>query len=461
MNNQTDWLGEEKIFFDKTLPMNERQLLQSESLRLDPEGLGVFLEFGYAAFGKSIFKGVSQLLPNEKLVREPDGAYKKVTLEDPMYSFSKIQTEEEILWTIRMRINQHLDSNEKVVVLPLSGGLDSRILLWALRDQPRERIRAYSYGVSYPQRSSREAIVARDMAKKEGVRWELVPVGSFQKLQKEWIELMGVHQHAHGMMYLEFLKHIKSQVRPEKAIVLSGLLGDAYSGNHTVGPIRNASEMSKLNLHHGRRIPRSLMGELASKSDQVKSRYFASHSEHFLDSKSRLVELTRTKMNLLSYLVKIPRQLGFEALAPLTDKDVAMSMLNLPEERRMGRIWQKEFLEKQKLNEIPENKRQGLSNISVDVQSYIINSNLQYEPRILEGVVPDKLLKEVDSEITFSPLEIAFALSKIGGSKKSAAIHLYKQIYPKLHALRYREILHPIAVAAEKANNHRNPATDE
>lgn len=460
MNNQTDWLGEEKIFFDQSSLMNERELLQSESLRLDPEGLGVFLEFGYAAFGKSLFTGVSQLLPNEKVVREPNGALKKVVLEDPMYSFSKIQSEEEILWTIRARINQHLDSSEKIVVLPLSGGLDSRILLWALRDQPRERIRAYSYGVSYPQRSSREAIVARDMAKKEGVRWELVPVGAFQKLQKEWIELMGVHQHAHGMLYLEFLKHIKSQIRPEKAVVLSGLLGDAFSGNHTVGPIRKASDISKLNLHHGRRIPRSLMGELALRSDQVKSRYFAMNSEHFLDPKSRLVELTRTKMNLLSYLVKIPRQLGFEALAPLTDKDVAMSMLNLPEDRRTGRIWQNEFLEKQKLNGISVTKRRGLSNISVDVQSYVLNSDLQFGPRILEGIVPDKLLEEVECEITFSPLEIAFALSKIGGSKKSAAIHLYKQIYPKLHALRYREMLHPIAVAAEKANSHRNPAND-
>ena len=42
--------------------------------------------------------------------------------------------------------------------------------------------------------------------------------------------------------------------------------------------------------------------------------------------------------------------MGFKPWSPFLDMDIAMAMLKLPEHRRKGRLWQKEFFERQGLD---------------------------------------------------------------------------------------------------------------
>jgi hypothetical protein len=43
---------------------------------------------------------------------------------------------------------------------------------------------------------------------------------------------------------------------------------------------------------------------------------------------------------LLSYLLRVPETFGFKAWSPYLDRDIALAMLGLPDERRRNRQWQ-------------------------------------------------------------------------------------------------------------------------
>ena len=50
------------------------------------------------------------------------------------------------------------------------------------------------------------------------------------------------------------------------------------------------------------------------------------------------------KMSLIRHLVDTPNYLGINTASPFLDLEIAMSMLNLPQEIRSDRNWQKTFL---------------------------------------------------------------------------------------------------------------------
>ena len=96
--------------------------------------------------------------------------------------------------------------------------------------------------------------------------------------------------------------------------------------------------------------------------------FWNKNSKYFSDYRYQIVNLIRTKMILLSYLMRLPRNFGFKTWSPFLDIDIAMAMLNLPQERRKDRIWQKEFFQKEGLN--LENKPLKTDNTNtLDIQA--------------------------------------------------------------------------------------------
>jgi len=80
------------------------------------------------------------------------------------------------------------------------------------------------------------------------------------------------------------------------------------------------------------------------------SRYWETRKDQLEDPRLRVVEAMRFKITLLCYLMIVPRTFGFRWWSPFLDIEVAMAMLNLPPERRRGRVWQKEFFQKHGLD---------------------------------------------------------------------------------------------------------------
>ncbi len=72
--------------------------------------------------------------------------------------------------------------------------------------------------------------------------------------------------------------------------------------------------------------------------------YFETHRDLLASHRLRVVEAVRFRMQLLHYLLRVPRLLGFTPVAPFTDVDVATAMLTLPDERRHKRAWVTDYL---------------------------------------------------------------------------------------------------------------------
>jgi hypothetical protein len=231
--------------------------------------------------------------------------------------------------------------SDQYIVLPLSGGYDSRLLLWCLDN--KERVRAFTYGSSAKQHESFEVVVARSVAEKLGVSWEQIQLGYFHRYMDAWYDLYGISTHAHGMYHYEFYEGIRQRIGVPHAF-LSGIIGDVWAGAVVPPALSRSGKLSDLSYSHGLRADptkaglsppvctsEELVGDTRSWTD---------------DARKTIVLMMRCKLMLLSYLMRAPRVFGFSSWTPFLDIDIAAAMLNLPEARRYQRQWQKDFFTK-------------------------------------------------------------------------------------------------------------------
>jgi rhodanese-related sulfurtransferase len=125
-------------------------------------------------------------------------------------------------------------------ILPLSGGLDSRLMA-AIASEEGFRVYAYTYGHKY----WNEAIYARQVAEALDIPWQRTDLGTdylnkYTILLADWF---GSGTNLHGMYQMPFLMVFKDGP-PGK--ILSGYMGDPLAGNHITTLIRTHSGFSKL-----------------------------------------------------------------------------------------------------------------------------------------------------------------------------------------------------------------------
>lgn len=348
----TDWLGSEPLFFD---PKSGQVASSIQSLTpprinredLDEEGLANFLDFGYSVFGKTSLKGVQFLPANSNLWRHADGSVFMETRPDPFFEDRPSMSEKDVIELIRSRVQEweaKLPTGQEIV-LPLSGGLDSRLLLWCVKD--KARIRAFTYGTSPNQARSFEVVYARELAEKFAVRWEHIELGNFHHYLGEWNQEFGLSTHAHGMYQIEFYQKVLEKLeRPHT--ILSGIVGDLWAGSIRPLPLHNADDLRLLSYSHGLHADSSKLGRQPPQSLQMQE-FWQENAENLCDSRFQTVTVVRLKMMLLSYLLKVPKSMGFDVWSPFLDPQIALSMLDIEASRRSNRTWQREFFAKEGL----------------------------------------------------------------------------------------------------------------
>lgn len=120
--------------------------------------------------------------------------------------------------------------------VPLSGGLDSRLILAKLKEFKYDDVTAFSYGLP----GNAEAEIAETVAKKLGVRWISVPserarIKNYfwsEARRKYWEFADGLHvvPNIHWIDATEQL--ITQRLVPENAIFMNGQSGDFVQGAH-------------------------------------------------------------------------------------------------------------------------------------------------------------------------------------------------------------------------------------
>lgn len=428
----TEWLGLEPRFIEGSLleSIGANQGCQAEAHHW------LFCRMGYASFGLTNNPQASFIPPGFKLKQG-------VLIRDPadlMGAFDSQMNEQEIPEFVRALVLDQVSKDDDEIVVPLSGGYDSRLLLWALRDVPRERIRTFSYGISFPQNKSLEVAIASDMAAREGVRWDQVVLGDFNKYWSDWEKIMGKTSHAHGMYHIEFYSKIREIIGDRKSHLISGLMGDVFTGKVSVSPMHGAPDLFRLGYSHGLAFAEKELGPIPVSLSLYLDRHFQEYKSALESSEGRIIELARTKAMLLRYLVEVPKHFGFNVITPLVDRRFVQATLGLPRARRNDRRWQEDFFKKVKLKRRTVYWGTSGAN-SLDFQGLLLSGN--FVPKFDSAVSPSITLEKTNDELVPGKIERLIFMTKIANRATTSAASLLK-ISKSLRLYVHRQILFPL-----------------
>ena len=345
---ESDWLASQPFFYNVRTGRashNINQVIDLANLEFDPEGFNDYLDFGFSVFERTPLRDVRMLRYSSRLFSGPDGLRVEY-LDDPAWEWlERRSTVDEVLELASAKINEAATGDGEIIV-PTSGGFDSRLIDVLLTD--RRRIRAFSYGTSDDPARSIEVVKAAELARRLGLRWELVPLGWFHRYFDEWDALFGVSTHAHGMYQIEFYRRILERV-PAGSTMLSGACGEWFAGDdpevRAIDTLRGPDDLLEV-FRFGRMCADSQQSQLGRERVSL-SQLFIEQPRIRTEILPRVFTVVRLRLTLLSYLVRVPASLGFRAKGPYLDIDLAMRMLTLPTEQRKDRRWQREFFARQ------------------------------------------------------------------------------------------------------------------
>lgn len=203
-----------------------------------------FLLTGYVTGPDTLFPDVKQLQAGEALIaKEINGQIEVRTCRYYRFVHEYEQTgnldgllaqHDEVLVRIFNRLIQVAD--ERTIVVPLSGGLDSRLIVLMLKRLGYENVTTFTYG----RPGNKEAEVSRKVAESLGLRWEFVPYSN-----EDWYrwfnssERQRYWQFASGFVSLPFIQdwpavwELKNRrLIPYDIIFVPGHTGDFISGGH-------------------------------------------------------------------------------------------------------------------------------------------------------------------------------------------------------------------------------------
>lgn len=347
---ESDWLGSIPVFYNlSNYSVSTLSLLCShDEFSIDEEGLACYLKYGYSAFESTVFTNVKFLRYCSRLVVNEVGI-KAIYLKDPVLQESFLNDEcdeKDSISIVSKVVNELVELNSAKVVIPTSGGYDSRFLNYLLKN--RSRIESFTYGISNEQALSFEAVYAGRLSKILGTSWSQVFLGNFWSLREDWFNLYGYSTHLHGMYQIDFYQQIcKNLGDKTDSILLSGIVGDVWAGSVSNLTIGGVNDVYKLFYSHGMSIDSEY---ISVKNSSLEDAFWRKNKELLQNHRYATVMLVRTKMILLSYLMEVPTYMGFIAVSPFLDYKVVKSMLSIPEHRRFSRKWQSDFFNFANLN---------------------------------------------------------------------------------------------------------------
>lgn len=340
-----NWVGFQTVFYHErtgNYGTNIHDVIDYGNFEIDLLGLAAYLDYGYCVFTHTPIKYVRYLLPHQSLHL----AEGKICIQDnpdtTLDLLGKKTYEEDVLEMISKDVNKWASSLEGDILIPTSGGFDSRLLNVVLED--KTRVHAYTYGTSQNQSDSREVVYARELSKRLGTKWQRIELGRFNAYQDEWFAQFGCSVGSFGTYHIEFFDKIKAVENQNKLGLLSGIIGDAWAGAVHVKPIEHAGEYRSIG--HTHQMTADAKKAMTADYTDLVEHVFSAQKDLLKDPKYRIITAMRTKMMLLQSLMSIPAHFGFASHSPFLDEKIALSMLNIVDERRMNRVWQRDYFRK-------------------------------------------------------------------------------------------------------------------
>lgn len=213
---------------------------------VNPDGTAALAQAGFTIGADTIYRGVRQLLPGQYLLAcggavtvahyhqwrpwRPDADADPADLAAPLAALHE-----------RLIEKLAASANGREILVPLSAGLDSRMILSGLVEAGYPRLRAFAYGLP----GNREAVVSRQVAAKLGVPWEFVPYSNAMVRRVHATEAHARYRrYADSLTGIHFpqdypaLDALLGDGRMDgETVVVNGQSGDFITGNHVLPPL--------------------------------------------------------------------------------------------------------------------------------------------------------------------------------------------------------------------------------
>jgi asparagine synthetase B (glutamine-hydrolysing) len=347
--HETNWLGTNLVFYNlrtKKWGPKLNEVIDQTDIRFCKEGLLNYLQNGFVMFGLTPVEDVFYTLPNTTLTFDKSGNFQMISNPDPLLPLiakgpSSTHDLKCLLESWFTNFKKEVVQSGSNVILPLSGGLDSRMLASYLAGN--KYVQTYTYGISMNQSRSYEVGLAKATAKKLHLKWTQIHLSSFHDYLDQNYDTYGVSTHAHSMYHFEFFNKIVGEnSNTDKTILLSGIYADVWAGSWEFPKqIERAEDLSSLVKHHGI----NLSGVESNMTKTREIEYFERHKNDLADEKFRILTAARIKAPLIRHLIETPQRFGMDVVSPFFDPRIVACMLNLPTEQRKNRKWQREFIE--------------------------------------------------------------------------------------------------------------------
>lgn len=208
------------------------------SKETDTQSIYEFLATGYLSGNKTLLKNVRQVVAGTYVCLEENES--RMTEYHNYVVCKTLQEEEEIIKGAEIILDRAFDRlfesiGNRQIVIPLSGGYDSRLIACMCKRHNKKNVVCYSYGRS----DSFEAEISKKVAEQLGFRWlfvEYTPelIGSFKK-DADFIKYMGHAHHLNALPHFQdyfAVRELHARDELEKdAVFVPGHSGDLLGGS--------------------------------------------------------------------------------------------------------------------------------------------------------------------------------------------------------------------------------------
>jgi asparagine synthase (glutamine-hydrolysing) len=202
--------------------------------------LTLYLMSGYLTGSETLSKSIKKLQAGETLEYSDNQIYIDTYYTYYPRAITDISLEdgiEKLHYTLDSAFKRVIEkANGRQIIVPLSGGLDSRLVLSKLLEKKYDNLFVYTYGV----KGSHEAKMAEHVCNKLNIKWNYVPFSTehiysseFQTLVSKYLSYMPLTSASASFLELSGFFTITSQNQTESdAMVVNGQTGDFITGGH-------------------------------------------------------------------------------------------------------------------------------------------------------------------------------------------------------------------------------------
>lgn len=340
---RSDWLGSFPCYYDEVSKevASHWGMLDLRSRECDPIGSYTLKKYSFIPTSRTLKYGVRRMLSNETLVWRPNYVGCSTKASRLNYDAS-IQTENVVDCVAARLKSDGVDKSS--VIIPLSGGYDSRFLASIVKEKFGSVFKSFTYSLLGSDGDCFESKVSKVVAKRLGSPWRSFDLTGYARYENTIIDWSGGFSHVNGDYYEMFAEQVHKDLERseyQKALVVSGIVGDLWCGKVNGGRYLNAG--SVLYSHGVSTYGWMIDARERKVSEQAEEELDKFFKNRITSNETLLLELVRAKIALLSFLCYSFERRGIRCSAPFLDKHVVEAVLSLDRKQRLNRQWQNEY----------------------------------------------------------------------------------------------------------------------